>query len=109
MGGFTHQTRRSDQDAGAANERHEPVDFLETELQPGVEECLFVFREDRLGNVKPINQFSFSIRHRRRRPPALRGGSDLPGPNEDWGAVARLSNQPLLAWLRRFWTRCLII
>jgi len=31
------------------NERHEPVDFLETELQPGVEEYLFVFREDRLG------------------------------------------------------------
>src|ERR1019366_3521310 len=52
MGGFTHQMRRSDQDAGAANERHEPVDFLETELQPAVEEYLFVFREDRLGNVK---------------------------------------------------------
>lgn len=52
MGGFTHQMRRFDQDAGAANERHEPFDFLETELQPGVEEYLFVFREDRFGNVK---------------------------------------------------------
>jgi hypothetical protein len=44
--------RRSDQDAGAANERHEPADLLGTEPQPGVEEYLFVFREDRLGNVK---------------------------------------------------------